>query len=273
MNLLIILLVLALFMGATLEYGHGYVPYGILLFLLAVLLLSRQEMHGSQEIKPKYYAIGGLLIIILDLAYNYRGMGKSGLATLDTMFLFLGVSFVARSMDNQKSRNLGTFGMYMSMTFIALYVTFFHIFSQFIYSFDHYFVMLPSAYLVNLIGIPTEVVAREVLRLSENLTLKIGGPCSGLYSMFMLISIITGYTMAEGVTELKRVFPVLIAAAGIAYIANIFRVSIIYFIGYNYSYDVMMTAHVHLGWMLFAITSLIILFALNRISDIGGTQQ
>jgi archaeosortase C (PEF-CTERM variant) len=260
--------VLSLFMGATLEYGHGYTPLGVFLFLAAVALLSRVKIEAFQEVKPKLYALAGLLVIALDIAYNYQGIGRPGLATLDTMTFFLGASLIARSVDHKQARKLGTFGMYMSITFIALYVTFYKIFDQFIYSFDHYFVMLPSAYLINALGISTDVVSREVLRLSEDITVKIGGPCSGLYSMFMLISLVAGYSVAEDIKDARKVIPMMVIAAMVAYTANILRVSIIYVIGYVYGLDAMMVAHVHLGWMLFAVTSIIILYVLGRMNYI-----
>jgi exosortase/archaeosortase family protein len=49
--------------------------------------------------------------------------------------------------------------------------------------------------------------------------------------MFMLISLVAGYSVAEGIKDARKVIPMTIIAALVAYTANILRVSIIYVIG------------------------------------------
>ena len=96
------------------------------------------------------------------------------------------------------------------------------------------------------------------------MNIEIGGPCSGLYSMFLLISIIIGYAKTENIQK-RKIIGLLIIAALVAYIANLFRVSILYYVAYLYGYDMMKTMHTHLGWMIFAVVAMVIMFALDRI--------
>jgi exosortase/archaeosortase family protein len=65
--------------------------------------------------------------------------------------------------------------------------------------------------------------------------------------MFMLISLVAGYSVAEDVKDARKVIPMTIIAALVAYISNIVRVSVIYVVGYIYGLDAMMVAHVPSG--------------------------
>jgi len=262
-NLILILLTLALFIGATIEYSEGSALIGILLFVAAIVLLSRMDITKSPgDVKPKFYAAVGIFIIVFDIAYNYAGIGRSGINTLDSMALLFGFSLVARSIDNEQTRTLGTFGMYMSASFIALYLTFYVMLAEYLYRFDHFFVLMPSAYLIKAVGVPIEIVSTEIVRIpgvQENLLLKIGGPCSGLYSMFLLIGIVVGFSVTEGLKDVRKILKIVAVAAVVAYAANIIRVSALYGVAYLYGIDVMLTVHTHLGWILFAVTSVVIL--------------
>lgn len=261
-------------MGATIQYSYGSTFTGILLFIAAVVLLSRMDIkRPPEDIKPRFYAVIGILIIILDAVYNYAGFGRSGINTLDSMILLLGASLVARSIDNGQMRMVGTFGTYMSASFIALYLTFYVLLAEYLYEFDHYFILLPSAYIAKAAGVPLEIAARETIRIygaQENLVLKIGGPCSGLYSMFLLVSIVVGYSTAEGIGDVRKIAGMAVVAALVAYAANLTRISALYGIGYLYGTDIMMTVHMHLGWVLFAVTSVAILYLLGKTYDISG---
>lgn len=267
-NTLIILLALALFLGTTVEYTYGNKALGMLLFVAAVLLLSRIKIEKVPVTKSRVYAAAGVLIITADLMHNY--LNNSPLRTLDTMVLLLGASQVLRSLSSEHARKLGSFSTYMSLSFITLYIIFYNIFSESIYKFDHYFVMLPSAYVVKALGVPVDIIATETIRMSgiRDLAVKIGGPCSGLYSMFLLISIVVGYAVAENLRGVGRMIGIAAAAAVIAYVANLFRVSALLYIGYLYGSAVMMAIHTHLGWIIFAAVSMTIFYALSRIAPL-----
>ncbi len=274
-NIILILLALSLFLGATVQYSEGSNLAGILLFIIGIGVLSKIKMRGAKRITlghAKLYGALGLLLILLDLGYNFQGQGRGGINTLDTMVLLLGVSLIAWSSPKEELRKLGAFGSYLSATFIVLFLTFYVALNNQLYKFDHYFVMLPSAYVVRVFGIPLEIVGTETLRLGgSDLVVKIGGPCSGLYSMFLLIGIVVGYSATEGINDKKRIAWIAVVAAVIAYFGNLVRVSVLYIVGNYYGSDAMMTVHVHLGWILFAGTSLLILFTLERTRVILGS--
>jgi archaeosortase C (PEF-CTERM variant) len=95
------------------------------------------------------------------------------------------------------------------------------------------------------------------------MTIVIGGPCSGLYSMFLLIGIVAGYSRIEKM-DIKKTLGLLGFAVLIAYIANLIRVLILYITAYFYGMDVMMIVHTHIGWIIFAVTAGSIMYILNR---------
>jgi len=99
----------------------------------------------------------------------------------------------------------------------------------------------------------------------EEMSVVIGGPCSGLYSMFMLIGIIVGYTRLERF-EARQVYIMLLITVVVAYISNIFRVTTLYVVGFFYGSDAMMFVHTHMGWIIFTVVAGILLYILNEMS-------
>ncbi|WP_094229080.1 archaeosortase C [Methanolobus psychrotolerans] len=267
-NLIIILLVLALFTGATIELSEGSTTVGIVLFIAAALLISRMKLKDTKGLKSsKNYMLIGGFIVAADLIYNY--VNKSSLGTLDSMVFFLGVSLIAMGTGKRDLKQLGEFGFYISLVFTILYLIFYSFFGHFnidfLHLFDHYFVLMPTVALIKLFGIPVEIIAIETVILygAEPMTIVIGGPCSGLYSMFLLIGIVAGYSRIERM-DTKRTFSLLGLAVAIAYIANLVRVVILYVTAYLYGMDAMMVVHTHIGWMIFALTAGGIMYLMNR---------
>jgi archaeosortase C (PEF-CTERM variant) len=267
-NVILIILALSLFLGATVQYSEGSNLLGIVLFIMGVGVLSRIKMGSATRVTlghAKFYSALGLLLIILDIGYNFLGQGRGEIKTLDTMVILLGASLMAWSSPKGELKKLGAFGTYLSVTFVFLFLTFYIALNHQLYKFDHYLVMLPSAYIVKTLGVPIYIVGTETLRLGgSDLVVKIGGPCSGLYSMFLLMGIVLGFSASEEINGKKRIAGLAVVAAAVAYVGNLVRVSVIYIVGNYYGSDAMMTVHVHLGWMLFAGTSLAILYALEK---------
>jgi len=273
-NLMVIFLTIALFLGATMEYGHGSKWIGILLFGIAVLAISKMTLKSVRPRAPVWYALIGILIILADIVYNIYN--QSELGTLDTMTFLLGVSLIASVTKNANLQSMGEFGVYVSITFIALFTFFYGTLGGFIHEFDHYVVLMPSMYLIRLIGISVEVIGTETVCLHaphQDMTLTIGGPCSGLYSMFLLISVIVGYTITENIRDARRILMLLGATIVIAWIANLLRVSILYLTAYHYGQDMMMTVHTHLGWIIFVIVAWGLLLGLSRIEEMERKEK
>jgi archaeosortase C (PEF-CTERM variant) len=161
----------------------------------------------------------------------------------------------------------------MAATFILLFLVFFSLFGylniDFTHRFDHYFVLLPSVFLLKLLGVPVQVIATETVSIQgvEEMSVIIGGPCSGLYSMFLLIGIMVAYSRIEQL-ERGKFYTMLLVAVGVAYVANLLRVTILYIIAFYLGEDAMYTAHVHLGWIIFVIVVTGLLFLLERMSRV-----
>ncbi|RCV64851.1 Transmembrane exosortase [Methanophagales archaeon] len=270
-NIIIFLLIFALFLGATIEISEGSVILGILLFVIAILLISRIKVGKSHIIKQsKSHMFVGALIVAANIAYNL--LTASELGTLDIMTFLLGISLIAYDINSEEIRRMGKFGAYMSATFIALFLFFFSLFNHlnidFMHTFDHYFVLLPSVFIINAIGIPIQVISTETVRIQgvEEISVIIGGPCSGLYSMFLLIGIMVAYTRIEQV-ERRNFFALLLISVVVAYIANLIRVSTLYIAGFYYGKEQMYFFHVHLGWIIFVIVVAVLLYVLDKMSS------
>jgi len=266
-NIIVFLLIFALFLGATVEISEGSNLLGILLFIIAVFLISRIKVGKSYVIKQSVlHMFVGALIVAADIAYNI--LTHSELGTLDIMTFLLGIAY---DINNEEISRMGKFGAYMSATFIVLFLFFFSLFNYlnigFTHTFDHYFVLLPSVFLIQTIGIPIHVIATETVRIRgvEEMSVIIGGPCSGLYSMFLLIALMVAYTRIERV-ERSKFFSLLFISVAVAYFANLMRVSVLYIVGFYYGKEVMYTVHVHLGWVIFVIVVAVLLYVLDRMS-------
>ena len=271
---MIVFLVLALFLGATMEYGHGSKLFGVLLFVIALLAMSRMSFTTTCRGASVWYAVVGVLILFADIAYNVYN--QSELGTLDTMTFLLGISLIASAIKRDDVRSMGEFGVYVSITFIALFTLFYSTFSGFIHEFDHYAVLMPSMYLIKLIGISVDVIGTETVCMHApggDITLTIGGPCSGLYSMFLLISVIVGYTATENIRDARRIMALLGVTVVVAWIANLLRVSALYLTAYWYGNDVMMVVHTHLGWIIFVAVAWGLLLGLSKIERMERAEK
>jgi archaeosortase C (PEF-CTERM variant) len=271
-NIILFLLIFALFLGGTVEINEGSIPLGILLFILALLLISRIKVGESYVIKKSRLPMFvGAVIVTSDITYNV--LTHSELGTLDIMVFVLGISLIAQNINNEEVRRMGRFGTYMSATFIALYLVFFSLFNylniNFTHLFDHYFVFLPSVFIVKALGIPVQVISTETLHIPgvEEMSVVIGGPCSGLYSMFLLIGIMVAYKEIEPI-ERGTFYSLLLISVVVAYLANLTRVTTLYIVGYHYGKEAMYLVHVHLGWIIFVIVVTVLFYILDKMSRV-----
>lgn len=271
-NTFIFLLILALFLGGTVEINEGSKTIGVILLFLALLAISRIRLGGSDNNSTSDHKILmfiGLGIVISDIIYNVASQNQLG--TLDIMTFFFGASLITFGINNNELRRMGTFTAYMSATFLGLFLIFFSLFGRlninFTHMFDHYFVLLPVISILHILQVPVEIIGTETVRMAgvEEMSVVIGGPCSGLYSMFILIGIIVGYTRLEKFDN-KQVFIMLLITTIIAYTSNIFRITVLYIAGYSYGSDTMMFVHTHLGWIIFTVVAGILLYILNKMT-------
>ncbi|MCX9081101.1 MAG: archaeosortase C [Candidatus Methanoperedens sp.] len=269
-NILIVLLVMAFFTGATIQFSEGSSLIGIALFILALILTTRIKLQGTYITKSsKFYVVLGILIVLADIVYNLKALNQLG--TLDSMAFFMGISFMAYG--TSQYRRMGEFGMYMSGTFIVFFLFFYSFLpslnNNFIHDFDHYLVLIPSLFIATAISnMDIHIVGIETVHFNgfEDATVVIGGPCSGLYSMMLLVGIIVGYVKMEHLTDRKRIYLLVFTAIIIAYFSNLIRVTILYIVAYNYGIEKMMFVHVYLGWIIFIIISFGIMTVLNKLN-------
>jgi archaeosortase C (PEF-CTERM variant) len=271
-NIVLFLLIFALFLGGTVEISEGSIPWGIFLIIIAILLISRIKVGESYVVKQSRLPMFiGALIVSADITYNLLTHSKLG--TLDIMTFVLGCSLIAQNINNKEVRRMGTFGAYMSATFIALFLVFFSLFNHlninFTHLFDHYLVFLPSVFIIKALGISVHVISTETLRIDgvEEISVVIGGPCSGLYSMFLLIGIMVAYTRIEQI-ERGTFYSLLVISIVVAYLANLLRVTTLYLVAFYYGNDAMYLVHVHLGWIIFVIVVVVLFYILDKLSSV-----
>jgi archaeosortase C (PEF-CTERM variant) len=266
-NLILILLVLAMFTGMAVEISEGSTTVGITLFFVSVLLLTRINFKhlGDSSLlkKSKMYFFIGSFIVSADLFYNFKTGGELG--TLDVMTLFFGASLIGTQLQSPQIVRVSRLGTYISSVFVIFYLIFYTMFAffniDFLHKFDHYLILLPTVGILSLTGIPLEVIATETVRVSgvEEMIIVIGGPCSGLYSMFLLIGIVFGYSRIEKM-DVNKTLIMLGFCVAVAYTSNLFRVIILYLTAYYYGQETMMMVHTHIGWIIFAIVSAVIMY-------------
>lgn len=269
-NIAISLLILALFLGGTIEISEGSKFIGMIYLLVALIAITRIKIGGSVKVKKikQPYLLIGLGIVISDILFNLADNSKLG--TLDIMTFLFGSSLIAMSIDNNELRRMGQFTAYLSATFIISYLIFFTLFNifniNFTHVFDHYFILMPVVYILKIINIPVEIIDVETIRIQgvEEITVVIGGPCSGLYSMFLLMGIIIGYAKMEELDK-RNIVAMLLITIIVAYISNLFRVTTLYLTGFYYGSDAMMFVHTHLGWLIFAVVAGILIYFLNKL--------
>ncbi len=267
-NVLFFLLVMAFFTGATIQLSEGSVYVGIILFLISLALTTKIRLSGTYITKSsKIFIVLGVFIVLADVVYNLKAMNQLG--TLDSMAFFMGASFIAYGTNQY--RRMGEFGIYMSGTFIVLFLLFYSILpslnNNFIHDFDHYFVLLPSLAIANLFSnMDVHIISTETVHFKgfEDVTVVVGGPCSGLYSMFLLIGIIVGYSRMENLKDKRRIILLIVLAAFVAYISNLVRVAVLYNVGYFYGIEKMMFVHVWLGWIIFLLIAFGFMMLLNK---------
>jgi len=114
-NILIVLLVMAFFTGATIQLSEGSAIIGVVMFLIALGLTTRIKFQGTYITKSsKFYIVLGVFIVLADIIYNLKAMNQLG--TIDSMAFFMGISFIA--FGSSQYRRIEEFGVYMSGTSI-----------------------------------------------------------------------------------------------------------------------------------------------------------
>ena len=260
-NIIIMLLTLALFTGALIEIREGSTFIGTILITTATFMITRIKFKISNvRDYSKLHIYAGSLILLADVIFNINTIDFSTppfIGTIDTMVFFLGLSIIAYGTNMPQMQKMGEFGFYITTVFIILFITIYTIMGfDFLQQFNHYLILLPTAAIIKAMGIPIEVISTATVQLSgvEDITIIIGGPCSGLYSMFLLIGIVIGYSRVEKINT-KQTASLAVITIVVAYVSNLTRVVILYIVAYLDGGETMVAIHTHIGWLIFAIVA------------------
>ncbi|NJD78025.1 MAG: archaeosortase C [Candidatus Methanoperedens sp.] len=258
--------------------GSGYLS--IIFFIISLILLARLLNHrGTSQtlLKPtKKLTILGSVIIIADVLYNFRT--SSDIQTLDTMLIFLGISFIAFSLKNNSFSNIGEFGIYFSSIFLLFFSAVYVLPSRLdlkIYDYyGFYATTLPSLFILQSMGISLKMDSLTTFHVYgiEDIFYKIDLGCFGFYSILLIISTVLAYRLTQPAKNNHSLAKIVILLVIASYLANLLRIIALVSIGYYYGKDTMLLFHTFLGWALFAgIVLPIAYFFLRTTSEPDGT--
>jgi len=270
-NELLIFILAVVIVSAFIELAYGSPYLGIVFFILSVILLvyiSRiVELRNVESRRSVPAIIVGSSMVLADLAYNY--IYGSEIQTFDSMIILLGIS-IALSGSGTKYSDLGRFSTYFSSIFLVLFLSLFMIPERFDlsipYYYGHYAVTLPAVYLLSTLGLKVAIPEMRFIEVFgvQHVVLKIDLACFGWYSMLLITSMLLAYdiTMENlGRRKLLKILAVMILAS---YLANLLRVSLLVITAYYYGMNTMMLIHSHLGWILFAVILIPLVYVFLR---------
>ena len=256
---LILLLLIISLIGAFIELSYGSVYAGVVFsgICLVLLYIISSGRRGRETGKSLILMFTGAILIVADLTYNY--LSGSAIQTLDSMILLLGASLIVANANNRRLSELGAFGTYMSLFFLvgftSLYIIPSRLNIEIPYYYGHYFVAVPVCALLKLFGLDLAVPEASIIVVKgvELTRLKMDLACFGWYSMLLIVSTLLAYSIAIEPYRRDKLFKIILVLVGASYVANVLRVSILVVLAYYYGVETMMVFHSHLGWVLFAI--------------------
>lgn len=274
----VILLLLIIFLiGGFIEFTYGSVHIGVVFFCVCLVLLfiltGKKSAGKTRTFKSPILIAMGAVLIVATLSYNY--LSGNPIQTLDSMVLLLGASLILANSNNGQLAELGAFSFYMSLFFLGFFISLYIIPSRLnidipLY-YGHYFVALPVYGLLKMFGMDLELPAKGLIAVNgvEMTTLKMDLACYGWYSMFLIVSTLLAYTIVIEKYEKHKLLKLILAMVGASYAANFLRVLILVVLTFYYGVDTMMLVHSHLGWVLFTLILLPLLYVfLNAESEI-----
>jgi archaeosortase C (PEF-CTERM variant) len=122
----------------------------------------------------------------------------------------------------------------------------------------HALVVVPTAFVLNLVGTPVEIVENNMILTTPRglLVLGVGLVCAGLYPMILFAGMVALHGWNRGLPPARFA-----AYLGVGLVAlwalNILRLVLLTEIGKTYGPAMLQTAHAHIGWILFAIFTIV----------------
>jgi exosortase/archaeosortase family protein len=214
-----------------------------------------------------YFPFLGILVIILDIIYNLALSGTPELLTFDTIVLLFGGWMVIHNFIPKKFENERDFVfMFLFFLVVILVIPLLLIrasvgdFDESVNFFSSNLLVPPVVGLLQVFGVPIYSVdgiwIHMGLKSGGDAIIGITTECSGIFSFAIFASAFLAFTFIEFERITKKV--VLLMGLGIfaAYIANILRMTIIMFVGYQYdsgNLQNMLFAHANMGWIIFLL--------------------
>lgn len=237
--------------------GSGYLA--VIFFTGSLYILSKFTLAGQNNKIPssKKILIFGIVLILGDIFYNFK-IG-SEIRTLDTMLIFLGLSFIAINLNNSTINNLGEFGVYFCSIFLLFYLVIYALplrLGSNIYDYyGYYATTIPSVYILKSIGLSLDMDSLTTFHAYgiENIYYKIDLGCFGFYSMLLIISTVLAFRITSSKRNQHSLFKITIILVIASFIANLIRIILLVYIGYYYGLATMQIFHSFLGWSLFAL--------------------
>ncbi len=238
--------------------GFGSSGYlALVFFILALFLLAKLKGTEHTKLKAsKKLLLLGSILVIADIFYNIKT--GSGIQTLDTMIIFLGISLISLNVKNSNISSIGEFGAYFSSIFLLFFLVVYAMPSRLgsnIYDYyGYYATTLPSLLILKSMNISLNMDSLVTFHVYgiEDIYYKIDLGCFGFYSMILIISTVLAYRLTTPKKNPHSIAKITIALIIASYISNLLRIVILVYVGYYYGLAAMQIFHTFLGWALFA---------------------
>lgn len=254
----ILVIFITLIISSYVELNFGGSSYlAVLFFIISLILLSKFKIGGQNKIAPsKKFLILGSLILLGDILYNFKT--GSEIQTLDTMLIFLGLSFIAVNIKNDNISNLGEFGVYFSSIFLLFFLVVYALplrLGSNIYDYyGYYATTIPSIYILQSLGLSLRMDSLTTFHAYgiEDIYYKVDLGCFGFYSMLLILSTVFAFRITTPQNNKHSLMKITIILVFASFLANLARIIILVYIGYYYGLATMQIFHTFLGWALFA---------------------
>ncbi len=213
-----------------------------------------------------FFPVLGVLLILLDLAYNVALSATPALLTHDTVVILLGVTLAAYNYVPESFGKERDFVLLFFLALAAILVLPLMILRALAFDFtasvDAYSAAMlapPVGGMMGVLGIPNTVDGINIA-----FTTKAGIPvivgittvCSGIYSFSIFASAFAAFVFTEYNRVDGKVVLLLALGAFTAYLANVLRMVVILWAGYEFStaqapLQALLFAHSNAGWVIF----------------------
>jgi exosortase/archaeosortase family protein len=224
-----------------------------------------------------FFPVFGIILIIVDIAYNLFISSTPGLLTFDTIFLLFGGWMVVHNFVPKKfERERDFVFMFLFLLVIILVIPLLLmrvLVGNYNDSVDFYSATLlvpPLSGILRIFGVPIYAVDNSCLPepggqpicitmglgSGDIATIGITTECSGIISFAIFASAFLAFVLIEFSRISKRVVALLVLGIFTAYLANLLRMTVIMLVGYHYdsgNLQNMLFAHANVGWIIFLL--------------------